>query len=303
MGKTVDDEDYTDTLLASLSALYNYAISSISASTHLKSEKLTAEIFKQFIIDEYDCRRLANKESDSKDKVLTTDASKKSQSKDKDKRKPVECFNCHKLGHCRSKCWAKGRGNEGGGPKKFKESKDSMSKAKEKKDKLEVWAAMVLPGEPAVVAAAAGKPHAQAECGTMTKLYDSKASQHMSPFRDRFIKYTEIVLHPIQAADKRVFYVIGLGDLKIEVPNGMSPTSIILKNVFHAPNMGLTIVSINRIAKAGYIVKFKDEFCVIQDKAGDRVGLIPANQNGLYKVKSVYTATPPEEWADLATLH
>ena len=66
-----------------------------------------------------------------------------------------------------------------------------------------------------------------------------------------------------------MFYVIGLGDLKIEVPNGMSPTSIILKDMFHAPDMGLTIVSINHITKAGYTVEFKDEFCVIHDKARD----------------------------------
>ena len=182
MGKTVDDKDYTNTLLASLPASYNYAISSISASARLGSQKLTAEIFEQFIIDECDRRRLANKESDSKDEALTADASKKSQSKDKDKRKPVECFNCHKLGHRRSKCWAKGGGDEGGGPKKSKESKDSTSKAEEKKDELEAWAAMVLPGEPAVVATAVGKPHAQAEHGAMTELYDSRASQHMSPF-------------------------------------------------------------------------------------------------------------------------
>ena len=31
--------------------------------------------------------------------------------------------------------------------------------------------------------------------------------------------------------------------------------------------------------------------------------MIPATQNGLYKVESVYVATPPEEQADLATLH
>ena len=113
----------------------------------------------------------------------------------------------------------------------------------------------------------------------------------------------EIVPHPIQAVDKRVFYAIGLGDLKIEVPNGTSPTSIIFKDVFHAPDMGLTIVSINHIAKAGYTVEFKDEFCVIRDKAGDQVGSILTNQNGLYKVESVYVATPLEEQADLAMLH
>ena len=56
MGKVVDDKDYTDTLLASLLALYNYAVSSISTSARLGSTKLTADIFKQFIINEYDRR-------------------------------------------------------------------------------------------------------------------------------------------------------------------------------------------------------------------------------------------------------
>lgn len=48
----------------------------------------------------------------------------------------------------------------------------------------------------------------------------------MSPFWDRFIKYNEIIPHPIQAADKRLFYAKGFGDLRIEVPNGtfLTPT-------------------------------------------------------------------------------
>ncbi|TFK17283.1 hypothetical protein FA15DRAFT_561514, partial [Coprinopsis marcescibilis] len=28
-----------------------------------------------------------------------------------------ECFNCHKKGHIRAECWAKGGGREGQGPK------------------------------------------------------------------------------------------------------------------------------------------------------------------------------------------
>ena len=276
MGKVVDDKDYTDTLLASLPASYNYAVSSISASAGLGSTKLTADIFEQFIIDEYDRRRLAGKDSDSRnsrDKALSAaDLSKKSGSKDKDKdkdkRKLTECFNCHRLGHRRSQCWAKGGGNEGGGPKKPPGMKDSVAQASDKKEDIEAWAAMVLPGVPTKVAAAAGKAGAQAEPGTTTKLFDSSASRHMSPFWSRFMNYKEIEPRPIQAADKRIFHAVGLGDLKIEVPKGTSFTPIILKDVFHALDMGLTIVSINRITRAGYLVKFKGEYCTIQDKAG-----------------------------------
>ena len=134
MGKVVNDKDYTDTLLASLPASYNYTVSFISASVHLGSTKLTADIFKQFIIVEYDRRRLMGKDSDSWDEELSAaNSSKKSEGKDKDKdkdkRKPTECFNCHRLGHRRSKCWAKGRGDEGGGPKKPPGAKDSVAQA------------------------------------------------------------------------------------------------------------------------------------------------------------------------------
>ena len=303
MGKIVNNEDYTDTLLALLSASYNYTISLISASAYLSSKRLTTDIFEQFIINEYNRCKISGKDSNGKDEALSVDASKKNQTKDKDKKKPIECFNCHKLGHHRSKCWAKGRGDEGGGPKRSKGTKDDVTQVEDKKEEPEAWAAMVLPSEPVAVAMVAGRSPKPVGHNTTTKLYNSSASWHMSSFRDRFIKYSEIVLHLIQAADKRVFYAIGLGDLKIEVPNGTSSTSIILKDVFHTPNMGLTIVSINRIMKAGYTVKFKNEFCVIRDKAGDQFGSIPANQNGLYKVESIYVVIPLEEHADMAMLH
>ena len=54
MGKAVSDDDYTDTLLASLPTSYDNSISSISTSSCLGAKTLTTEIFKQFIIDEYE---------------------------------------------------------------------------------------------------------------------------------------------------------------------------------------------------------------------------------------------------------
>ena len=40
------------------------------------------------------------------------------------------------------------------------------------------------------------------------------------------------------------------------LPNGKSSTPILLKDVFYAPDMGITVVSIDRITKAGYSVTF-----------------------------------------------
>jgi hypothetical protein len=125
----------------------------------------------------------------------------------------------------------------------------------------------------------------------------------MLPFHNCFASYCQIVLHIIAAADKWTFYAIGTGDLKIEVPNGKSPTCILLKDILYAPNMGLTVVFINHIAKARYAVTFKDDTCQIQNKSNKHIGVIPASQNGLYKVNRVYAMATPEECVNIKTLH
>jgi hypothetical protein len=271
MGKAVADDDYADTLLASLPSTYDSTVSSISASARLGSKTLTAEIFEQLIIDEYERRQVKDKRKDTKDEALTADSSKKGgKSKPRDKR-TVECFNCHKKGHYRSECRGKGGGNEGGTSKQGKGAKEDATQAEEK-DEPEAWAAIEEMAGPAdaatsgVTAAAVGGIPVQAEQSTPSRtceLYDSGATRHMTPSRDRLKSYRTIPPRAIAAADKRTFYAVGTGDLEIEVPNGTSRTPIILKDVLHAPDMGLTIVSISRITKAGYSVTFKDNTCQI----------------------------------------
>ena len=73
-----------------------------------------------------------------------------------------------------------------------------------------------------------------------------------------------------------------MGDLRIRVPNSESSTPVILHDALYAPEMALTIISINHIAKAGYSVSFEKEACKIKDGGGKIVGVIPANNNGLY---------------------
>lgn len=115
-------------------------------------------------------------------------------------------------------------------------------------------------------------------------LYDSGASRHMTPFRHRLLNYTEIANRPITAADKRVFHAIGKGDLRVKVPNGQTTTTIILKDVLYVPDMGLTIISISRIAAAGYAALFRSNFCRIFDARQKRIGHVHVTSNGLYRV-------------------
>ena len=125
----------------------------------------------------------------------------------------------------------------------------------------------------------------------------------MSPFCHRFILYHPIPPHAITAANKRTFYAVGMGDLQIQVPNGDTLTPFLLQDTLYAPNMGVTIVVINRIAKAGYSVAFKDDSCKIKDEDGTVVGSIPASMNGLYKVQHDYAGAATLERVDLHTLH
>ena len=104
-------------------------------------------------------------------------------------------------------------------------------------------------------AAMLGNVEGDAE-GMQTELYDSGASRHMSPYRNHFENYVTIALKSITAADKRHFQAIGKGDLQIKIPNGHGTTTVLLKDVLHCPDMGLTLVLIGKITAAGYKVIF-----------------------------------------------
>ena len=120
---------------------------------------------------------------------------------------------------------------------------------------------------------------------TEIDLYDSGASRHMSSYRHKFSNYRSIEPRSIRAADDHTFKAIGKGDMKIDVPNNAARTTMTLKDVLYCPNLGFTLVSVSRIAAAGYTVMFKDAICNILDRTGKIIGEIEAS-NGLYRVSN-----------------
>src|SRR6267142_376507 len=123
VGKAVTNEEYTNTLLASLPVSYDGAVLSMSTSTRLGTKTLTSEIFKQLILDESDCWQVKDKYAETRNEALAMESSgQKGKDKGKDKKK-VECYNCHKTGHYKCESWAKGEGKEGQGLQQGKGAK------------------------------------------------------------------------------------------------------------------------------------------------------------------------------------
>ena len=74
----------------------------------------------QTIIDEYDHRSTRSgvlKEKGSDAAFFAGDTNSRGGKAGKRTNKDIECFNCHKKGHKKPDCWAKGGGKEGQGPK------------------------------------------------------------------------------------------------------------------------------------------------------------------------------------------
>lgn len=299
LGRSVSDTEYAQILMGSLPKSYAPTLGGISAAAELSAIVPTVSAVTKLAVDEFDRRNLD--EDKPQDTAFAADGARK-----KGKKRDIECFNCHKKGHVKAECWAKGGGKEGQGPKRRGGgSKDTAAGAEQSGDTAqagdaEAWAVIVDAEEgedetPKVPAMAADeKGSAEAE------LYDSGALRHMLPFCERFITYRDIPARPITAANNRVFYAVGAGDLEIEVPNGAKYSKVVLHDALHAPDMGLTVVSIGRIVKAGCTVQFQEGSCKI--KRGDKViGDIPVHANGLYKVEHALAATTEE--VDIITLH
>jgi transposase InsO family protein len=138
-----------------------------------------------------------------------------------------------------------------------------------------------------------------------SELYDSGASRHMSPYHHQFINFRVIVPKTIIAADRGTFQATGLGDMRIQMPNGKSTTNILLKDVLYAPRMGLTLVSVSKLAAAGYPTLFLSSFAKVMDGRRRVIAKVPAS-NGIYRFEhpgSGNFAGSAEETVTIMELH
>jgi len=128
MGKAISDDDYMDILLTSLPHSYDQLCTSISNSTRVSRQPLTADNLKAMILAKFTQREIKKQKSNTKDEAFAADTPKSKK----------QCSNCNKCGHLKADCWAKGGGKEGQGPKRKDKAQDSTAMVE--KNELEVWA-------------------------------------------------------------------------------------------------------------------------------------------------------------------
>ena len=124
---------------------------------------------------------------------------------------------------------------------------------------------------------------ATAALDTITVLYNSGVTHHMTPHKDILLNCHSITLKPINAVNQIPFWAIGYGDLPVQVPNGNAHSSTTLKDMLHASDLGLTLVSISPIDNAGFTTTFSKDACRIHNESNVTVGIIPKTDR-LYKV-------------------
>ena len=99
-----------------------------------------------------------------------------------------------------------------------------------------------------------------------------------------------MVNRSITTADGRKLKAIGMGDLNIELPNGLKTTNMTFKDAVHAPNMAFMLISISRLDKSGYQVIFNKGMCKIINLKGQVIATIP-HADGLYRVTAAKLST------------
>jgi hypothetical protein len=75
--------------------------------------------------------------------------------------------------------------------------------------------------------------------------------------------------------------ITGLGDMHVELPNGKSTSQILLKDVLYVQSMGATLISISKIAGAGFKTVFHKDLLKIFGPRDSVLGCITV-QNSLY---------------------
>jgi len=115
---------------------------------------------------------------------------------------------------------------------------------------------------------------------------DSGASRVMTPNIDWFETGTYEVLNPprkVRLGNDTYCDAIGIGTVWLSCKTKRGMTKLSLKRALHVPSFGITLISVQKLAKAGYKCIFEGDECIVRDSLGKR--MVEAKQNkGLYHI-------------------
>jgi hypothetical protein len=196
--------------------------------------------------------------------------------------------NCLKKGHTIQRCWAKGGGQEGKGPKnRNPNSGKSESQAPESANSASAEAMIAELDESAAVDTAwIATTHVQlAKSPKNVWLIDSGTSTHITPHKELFATYHPLPRpHNISTADHGLFKAVGVGDIILELYIDGAVRKLHLKNVLFAPSCSSNLVSISALTKTGFSVNFIGNSCMVKNKSNTVYAIALLSNAKLYSL-------------------
>ena len=136
------------------------------------------------------------------------------------------------------------------------------------------------------------------------KLYDSGATQHISPYKTDFTSYSP--LSPpifLNAANQQQFQAVGTGTLVVQVPNKGTKSELVLHGTLHVPSIGYTLVSLGVLDEEGYRAHIGAGHLELVSPKGEQIGHIVQTSHHLYKVLHTFKSANAAEIILAMELH
>ena len=290
VGSRLGEPEFAAIIINSLPESYHNRVQSMLDMSSFSGQAIPIELLIGRMNEEYD-RRSINKANES---TLAAAASAHNNARGGN-RSGIECYNCHGRGHIARNCRRKGGGKEGQWPTRERDD-EAANAAKTNADTEKGFIAL---GNN-VTSALAAAP------GTYVDVFDSGASVHISPYRERFTSFRALEpARPITAANGETFLATGEGEVELRVPNGKGTQLLKLRNVLYSPSVAFALVSIKKADEGGYTTIFEHGECRIVERASNLdVARVPL-MDRLYQVVSRYveiatTAAVKDEVLDAA---
>ncbi|VFQ70711.1 unnamed protein product [Cuscuta campestris] len=190
---------------------------------------------------EYVKAAVLNEEGRSKDKDHGEFKRGKSRSKSRSKYKNVECHYCHKKGHLMKNC--------------FKLKNKDKNKPEGKDGENDRHVATTTSGDLIVVS---DNDLINVASDESSRVIDSGSAFHVTLRKDFFTSYTPGDYGVLKMGNDGRSQVVGIGVVVLETKTGMK---LVLKNVRHAPDIRLNLISTSVLDNEGYMSTFGDGQC------------------------------------------
>jgi hypothetical protein len=202
MGVIVDDADYAAIVMGSLPDSYHLIIFALEATAGYSSKVVTAQELITAVTVEYEHRLLHNPQSARKGGNAALHAGNSTCQGQGATRDSV-CFNCNRMGHFKTECWAKGGRKEGERP-------TGQGQRNGGKPAANTAAAAPTPSPNNFVFATA----ASIQAGRVGTIIDSGATSHFFPDCTKFITFEAIKAQDIHTVDGSTISTLGQGTSK-----------------------------------------------------------------------------------------